>query len=148
MKNFLIKISIKSFIESTLLFIICEFMVSVFFLNQPIEVCFVVSILGAFFSSLVYFLLFIKESNNKVFTIATILSVLLTFIIHVIYFILLICGYLNIFPTRETNSADGLLILISVNTYVLFIMAFNTIVFLFIFIRNFIKKARNNKGNN
>ena len=101
------------------------------------------SLLGAVLMTMPYFLLFAKETSNGKLVLCSLGSICLFFLCAVVVFVVRLSLPIVRCPSRELNNASGILIMITVGTYVLASFVLRMLIFLYLLVRN--KKKQTNK---
>lgn len=112
------------------LILLSEFIISIFIKNPSFVFHLLVSLIFAFFSAIIFFVCISKTHPTK--TWFFVLNSTLVFLLSVV--LLIICKitfHFSFFTVRETNGADGIIVLFVVATFILFSIIFRYIAFIF-----------------
>lgn len=134
------KATIDGLFGSLILQFLNTFCISVFSTGYSFEQFFLVTIFGALLSTSIYCIFLLKEYENKKVRYFTALGFLFFIIGRVIFLFLDLTVKWEILPLRETNSADGLLIIFMAVCFILTSILLRACVFILLMIRN---KRRN-----
>lgn len=135
-KSITLKALTVGFIQGMLLLLLNYCYISQYFKGIQIELFFIICILFATISSVLYYLFIRKQSTNRAMIAFSVISIFSFIVILGIAFICLLSLSNEMIPQRETNNVDGLVILLFSVVYIAVTELINLSIFIGIAIRN------------
>ncbi len=134
-KNFL-KALLVAFVQGLCLGFINTYIVSNFSINKSFEHYMLISICLSICVSCCLYLLFHNENKKKVIISAYLISALIYVVFLLIALVVNISAPTAIFPLRETNAADGIIILFVDGAYIILSCLLKAVAFFALLIKN------------
>lgn len=143
----------KTFLKSTLdagvraacLFYLNSFCLSIFATKLSAEYFMHFFALAPIVFTFIYFLLLRREKENKKIVFFSLSSTVLFVLFIVVFFAVNIAFPITIFPQKETNNVDGIIILFNTITFTLVSFVLRLIVFVTLLVKNSRRKTDKNK---
>lgn len=143
-KKHFLKAVLDGFIQSLVLVCLGVFVISTYTSNLSLRQHILIGILGAILSSIVYFVLTMKESNNKAIMCYSLLSIIFFALCIIIILAFRLTFTFDFGFLRETNNSDGILLLFAIGSFILASIMLRLCIFASLVIKN-IHQAKQRK---
>lgn len=141
-KKNLIKALLDGLVQSVSLICLLDLFLSVYTSNFSLIQYTLYTIISAIICSIVYFILVLKEVNNKIIIGISLGSVLSFVVLSGIFLVSRLAFTASLFPLREINNADGILVLLTSVCFLIYVAVLKLSIFIFFLVKN------NNKTRN
>lgn len=135
-KKIIFKAILDGFISSFVLNCLGIFLVSIYASNLSLEQCLLIGFLTAMLFTTVFAMLMLKESSNKAIMCYSLISIVSFAFFVAIMMVFQLTFKFDFMIIRETNNADGILLIFTIVCFVLSSVLLRACAFILLIIRN------------